>query len=290
MLCVMTGATSGFGKEAATMLIADGHRVVAGRRGSSGLPDGAEARPLDLADLDSVRTFAENLPDGIDSLVLNAGMQHQQIEPTSKQGFELTFAVNHLAHYLFARLALPKLSENGRLIITSSGTHDPREKTGVPPPRHADARLLAYPHEDPDLDSGLITAGMRAYSSSKLCNLLTARKFATLEEVAARSITVHAYDPGFIPETGLGRAAPWIVRKIVLPLLAVVKPLGGMNSLADGAKGLRGLADGSITGDAVYMSLRKGKPTWPEVSDIARDDTVMERLWADSAEMVGLSA
>lgn len=284
---VMTGATSGIGKVAAQRLIAEGAELIAGARGS-GLPSGAEARPLDLASLADVRTFAESLPPSFDVLLLNAGMQVQSPDQRSRDGFELTFAVNHLAHYLLARLALPRIAPGGRIIITSSGTHDPREKTGVPAPRHADARRLADPASDPQLGKNSIAAGMRAYSSSKLCNLMTARTMAALPQVRERGITVHAYDPGFIPATSLGRNAPLIVRRLVLPLLARFPLLKGMNSLENGGKALAGLADGSIDGPQVYMALRGGKPTWPGPSVLASDDALCEALWRDSADLVGL--
>ena len=289
MLIVMTGATSGIGEGAATRLIAAGHEVIAGTRGTPA-PSGVRELPLDLANLTSVRAFAAQCPDGIDALVLNAGMQVHTIEQRTAEGFELTFGVNHLAHYLLARLLLPKIIDGGRIVFTSSGTHDPEEKTGVPAPRHADALRLADPTTDPEAGKSGIGSGLRAYSTSKLCNLMTARTLAARNEVTARGIAVHAYDPGFIPATGLARNSPWPVRALVMPLLSRL-PLGkGANRLSDGADALAGLADGTIANDRVYMSLRGGKPTWPEPSKLARDDALCAKLWADSAAMVGLTA
>ena len=62
--------------------------------------------------------------------------------------------------------------------FASQPNNDPAEKTIVAPPLHADARLLAYPERDPDRQRRQFIAGQRAYSSSKLCNLLTARALA----------------------------------------------------------------------------------------------------------------
>ena len=282
---VMTGATSGIGLVAAERLVARGGRLMAGVRGSRKLA-GAELRPLDLADLASVRGFADQCQGPIDALVLNAGMQVHTAASRSAQGFELTFATNHLAHYLLARLLLPKLAPGGRIILTSSGTHDPAEKTGIPAPLHADADKLA----DPNAGGTGMTAGLRAYSSSKLCNLMTARSLARHPDVVARGITVHAFDPGFIPATGLARGAPWIVRSVIMPVLARL-PLGkGTNTLAAGGQALAGLADGSIDGPDVYMALRGGKPTWPPPSVLARDDAQCQQLWDASAALVGLPA
>jgi hypothetical protein len=120
--------------------------------------------------------------------------------------------------------------------------------------------------------------------------LMTARTMASLPDVVTRNITVHAFDPGFIPATGLARNYPAIIRSLVLPILGLFTPFApGMNTLAAGGEGLAGLADGSITSNRVYMALRKGKPTWPIPSSLSRDDKACAKLWADSALMVGLA-
>ncbi|WP_165848553.1 hypothetical protein [Mesorhizobium delmotii] len=63
----------------------------------------------------------------------------------SADGYEITFATNHLGHYLLLRLLMPRLADDANVIITTSGTHDPADQTSFPPPRHADGWLLAYP-------------------------------------------------------------------------------------------------------------------------------------------------
>ena len=286
---VMTGATTGIGRVAAEALLAQpGTRLVAGVRRSGSGPAPARERPLDLASLASVRAFAEALgPDPIDSLVLNAGGQRSDVAARSADGFELTFATNHLAHYLLLRLVEDRLAPGARVILTSSGTHDPAERTGVPPPRHADAHRLAHPETDPELDRSPLTAGMRAYSTSKLANLMTARAFARRRP----DLTVLAYDPGLTPGTGLVRNQHWAVRSLVWPLLPLIMPFrSGMNSLADAGRALAVLAlVETPPAGAVYASLRKARLTWPAPSTLARDDAATERLWHDSEALVGLA-
>ncbi len=282
---IMTGATSGLGRVAADLLLASGHTLIVGARGT-GAPDSADVRSLDLASLASVRAFADSITAPIDAVMLNAGMQRLDVTAKTVDGFEQTFAVNHLAHYLLARLLLPKIADGGRLVFTSSGTHDPKERTGVPVPRTADAMCLADPLSDPSNTDGPRVAGLRAYSSSKLCNLMTARLLAARPDLRARHIAVHAYDPGFIPATGLARQSPWWVRTLIFPVLSRFSNLGFISTLDDGGAGLAGLADGSITSDRVYMSMRKGKPTWPDPSELARNDAACAKLWADSDKMV----
>ncbi len=289
---VMTGATTGIGAAAAKRLTAPGVRLITGARSGKGP---GEVLPLDLASLASVRSFATAVETalgtgGIDALVLNAGGQRPDVAARSADGFELTFATNHLAHYLLLRLLEPRLNPGARVVITSSGTHDPAEKTGVPPPRHADAMRLAHPDSDPQLSANPVTAGMRAYSTSKLANLMTARAFAASAEARDKGLIVTAYDPGLTPGTGLVRNQMWVVRTLVWPLLPLMLPFNGhMNSLS--AAG-RGLADLAITEapppGRLYASLRKGKLTWPDPSELARDEAATAQLWADSARLTGL--
>lgn len=288
---VMTGATAGIGAAAAGRF--GDARLIVGARG--GRVPGAAMLPLDLASLASVRGFADAVVATlggacIDALVLNAGGQRPDVAARSADGHELTFAVNHLAHYLLARLLLPRLAPGARIVITSSGTHDPAEGTPVPAPRHADAGMLADPDSDPRRDGSATTAGMRAYSASKLCNLMTARSLAALPDTAANGWIVTAYDPGLTPGTGLVRNQMWPVRALVWPLLPLLVPFRpGMNSLAAAGAGLAALATTAVPpAGRVYASLRKGVLTWPEPSVLARDDAAAAKLWADSARLVGL--
>jgi NAD(P)-dependent dehydrogenase (short-subunit alcohol dehydrogenase family) len=133
-----------------------------------------------------------------------------------------------------------------------------------------------------------MTAGLRAYSSSKLCNVMTARTLATHADVLARGLRVFAYDPGLTPGTGLVRSAPFVVRRLIWPLLAFIQPFSyGINSLVDAGRGLADLSDGTVSSQtATYCSLRKAKLTWPPPSAIAQDDAACARLWRDSAAMV----
>ena len=289
---VMTGATSGIGAVAAARL-GPGNRLIVGAR--NGNVAGAETLPLDLASLASVRGFANNvvaaLAGGtIDALVLNAGVQFADVTARSAEGYELTFATNHLSHYLLIRLLLPHLGEGGRIVMTTSDTHDPAEKTIVAPPNHADADRLAHPDRDPARDTGPLTAAMRAYSTSKLCNLMTVRSLAVRPEVTARRLTVLAYSPGLTPSTGLARSLPFAIRTLAWPLLPLLQGfMPFMNSLKDAGSALAALAsDVEPPPGRGYTSLRKGVLTWPDPSLLARDDAVAARLWADSARLVGL--
>ncbi len=230
----------------------------------------------------------------IDALVLNAGGQRGDVAARSADGYELTFATNHLAHYLLARLLLPHIADGGRIVITTSDTHDPRsraDRAGVPPPRHANAEWLAYPDRDFGVDTVPVAAGMRAYSTSKLANLMTVRSLAGLAETTARRLIVVAYNPGLTPGTGLVRSRSWAVRRVAMPLMVMLQPvLGFMNSLGAAAGALAGVATTIMPpANRVYASLRHDKLTWPDPSALALDDRARAKMWADSARLVGLA-
>ncbi|WP_198586810.1 SDR family NAD(P)-dependent oxidoreductase [Glycomyces xiaoerkulensis] len=294
---VMTGGTSGFGAITADRLRSAGTRLIlAARRPTAP----AESIPLDLAELDSVRAFADTLgdrldPAGIDALVCNAGGIRADAAGRTADGYETTFAVNHLAHYLLLRLLLPALADRATVVVTTSGTHDPATKAGLALPRHAEADLLARPDRDPGLHTDAREAGQHAYTASKLCVLLTARALAARPEARERRLSVIAYCPGQVFGTGLVGDLPLPMR-IAWSVLGT--PLGWplrrfnrfLNTREAAADGLADLALGTepVPDGEVYAALRRGRITWPEPSARARDDQAAEALWRDSATLAGL--
>jgi NAD(P)-dependent dehydrogenase (short-subunit alcohol dehydrogenase family) len=292
---VMTGGTSGFGAVTSDRIAAaPDTRLLLGARGTA--PDSVESLPLDLVTLGSVRSFAASVVDllgdtAINALVLNAGTLNPDAGTRTPDGFETTFAINHLAHYLLLRLLLGRLARGATVILTTSGTHDPAEGASLPTPRHADARLLAHPELEPYRQEKPGLAGRRAYTASKLCNVLTARALAAVPEARARQITCIAYCPGQTPGTGL-------VRNMPLPLRTAWWVFGGpfrmllphFNSREAAGYALADLALGVIrppTGN-YYAALRRGELTWREPSALARSDDVMCALWRDSADLAGI--
>jgi len=289
----MTGATAGLGAQALQRIAASpGTRVVVGARGSGRIvPSGVEVLPLDLASLASVREFAEavkrKLGAQIDVLVLNAGMQTSNNERRSVDGFELTFAVNHLAHYLLARLLLPSMADGGRIVLTTSETHDP----AVSPlaPKSFDPQRWAHP-----VRSGF-GSGIRAYAASKLCNMMTAAFLSSADEVTSRKITVVAFSPGLTGGTSLGRDSPVVMRAFVTFLMHTVFRLIGLfrpeyvigTPERSGAV-LAQVALGEVSPPAgrLYLSLVKGQPAFPDPSEVARSRQAQETLWRESEMMV----
>jgi len=289
---VMTGATSGIGAVALTRLMARaGTRAIIGARSSSTRPplDSVEVLPLDLSSLAEVRAFAAAVLDRlgsepIDMLVLNAGAQFRSISARSADGFELTFAVNHLAHYLLARLLLPAVAQGGRIVLTTSDTHDPKIFPSAP--KMLDVRRWTQAPGSPS----------SAYAASKLGNLLTAEAIGTLPETAERHITTIAFNPGLTGGTGLSRDFPAPLRQAMRALRPVfilasrLRPSLYMNTPEHAGDILAQLADGTLTPPAgrIYASLVRGQLAYPDPSALAQDPAAREELWRESADLTGL--
>ncbi|WP_210268414.1 MULTISPECIES: SDR family NAD(P)-dependent oxidoreductase [Bradyrhizobium] len=292
---VMTGATSGLGAHALRQIVAQSNtRVFIGARGSGRtVPDGVEVLPLDLASLASVREFAEavtrRLGDArINILVLNAGIHGSDAKQRSAEGYGLAFAVNHLAHYLLARLLLPNMADHGRLVITSSNMHDPPFKRIAP--KSLDVQEWAHPTPN---GSG---AGIRSYTASKLCNMMTALSFARLDEVKARQINIVAFNPGLTggvagrDASALQRASVRLLTRTIFPLIGLFRPEFIMNTPEHSGNMLANVALGAVSPPPgrIYVSLIKGEPTFPDPSELARNGEAQDRLWRESAAMVGI--
>jgi NAD(P)-dependent dehydrogenase (short-subunit alcohol dehydrogenase family) len=286
---VMTGGTAGFGAVAANRISdTPNTRVILGARDAKN--SSIEALPLDLARLSNVRSFVQELTkklDGtkIDILILNAGAQFGNTRHRTEDGFESTFAINHLAHYLLLRLLTPSLAKNATVVITTSDVHDP--KLNPLGPKELDPETLAHPN---GRRKGFIP-GFRAYSSSKLCDLLTARAFEVSTDARMNEIRVIAYNPGLTPDTSLYRAWPWWA-KSMMASASLVRPLAGINTIEQAANAIADLGLGIIVPptDRSYASLEKGRLTWPDPSELAQSDAAMKELWVDSAYMVGMLA
>jgi NAD(P)-dependent dehydrogenase (short-subunit alcohol dehydrogenase family) len=284
---VMTGGTAGFGAVAAKRISdTPNTQLILGARAAKN--SSIEALPLDLARLTDVRSFAQALTKKlggtkVDVLILNAGAQFGNTKHRTEDGFESTFAINHLAHYLLLRLLTPSLAKNATVVITTSDVHDP--KLNPLAPKELDPETLAHPNAK---GTGFIP-GFRAYSSSKLCDLLTARTFDASSAAQMNGVRVIAYNPGLTPDTSLYRAWPWWA-KLMMASASLVRPLAGINTVEQAANAIADLGLGKIVPPAGrrYASLVKGRLTWPDPSELAQSDTAMKELWVESAHMVGM--
>ena len=182
-----------------------------------------ETLPLDLASFDSIRAFvnkfgdyAKRTPEGnrnlppLKAIVCNAGVQFIQRQTYTKDGFDTTFAVNHLGHFLLVNLLIKQLTAPARIVFVSSDTHDSSKTTGMPAPYWRDPQLMAHPEQDPVLkDKSIGTIGRTAYTTSKLCNVLCAyelsRRLQQQASTESQPITVNVFNPGLMPGSGLAQ-------------------------------------------------------------------------------------
>lgn len=286
---VITGGTSGLGRECARELAADPRWtvVVTGRDGDRARAEadgiGGRGIALDLGALTSVAHFADEfrragLPP-LHALVCNAGLQFTRRSYT-EDGVEATFGVNHLGHLALVRALLDDLIAPARIVFVTSGTHDPDQFTGMPHPLDTNVRELAYP---PEPTESAQRDGRRRYSTSKLANLQTSYELA--RQLAARGITVNAFDPGLMPGTGLARDAGPAAQLLWRTIARGLVLLPGVNtphrSGADMARLVTDPSLAEVTGQ--YFVGRSTRPS----SKASYDLDAQRALYADSLELLG---
>jgi light-dependent protochlorophyllide reductase len=248
---IITGATSGLGLECARALLHDDpswHVVLPVRdtaRGADavkelGEPQRCTLMPMDLASLASVRAFVEDfravtLPP-LHAIVCNAGVQVTNREWT-EDGVEMTFGVNHLGHFTLVQGLLDELARPARIVVVSSGTHDPSKHTGMPDPSYTSASDVAHPHADQSPD------GRRRYTTSKLCNVLFTYELDRRLGHGGRGVTVNAFDPGLMPGSGLARDYPPLQRLAWRYLLPALRVLPGVRSTRTSGRYLAALTN-----------------------------------------------
>ncbi|MBF2073102.1 MAG: hypothetical protein IGS50_04970 [Synechococcales cyanobacterium C42_A2020_086] len=137
------------------------------------------------------------------AIVCNAGIQIVSGTQCTADGFEMTFGVNHLGHFLLVNLLLPNLSDSSRIVFVSSNTHDPAKQTGMPAPQYQAAESLAFPSDNRDGDGGDV--GRVRYTTSKLCNVLCAYELSRRLQKQRLKITVNAFNLGLMLNTKLIR-------------------------------------------------------------------------------------
>jgi NAD(P)-dependent dehydrogenase (short-subunit alcohol dehydrogenase family) len=275
---VITGGSDGIGLECASRLAKDepGCRIVlvgrdprrtaaaVGRLRAESPRCRSDSLLCDLSDQAAVRRLAEDLLrtcPRIDVLVNNAGTVFAHRTLTG-DGVEATFAVNHLAGFLLTELLLERIRDSApaRIVFTSSAGHF--------------GGTL-------DLDDLGFERGysiMRAYSRSKLANVLTARRLA--RRLEGTGVTVNSLHPGAI-STNIWSRAPWFAR----PVLAIAKRR--MESPEVGGSRLAYLAASPQVEGATGGYYDRNRLRDPSL--LAQDDQLGERLYEVSARLVGLA-
>ncbi|HEY2746159.1 MAG TPA: SDR family oxidoreductase [Polyangia bacterium] len=271
---LVTGATTGIGRVTAVELGRAGAEVVLVARDrekaeatlaelrAAGAPP-AHALMADLSLMSSVRALAEEVRgrfDRIDVLVNNAGAIFGSRALTA-EGFERTFALNHLSYFLLTQLVLDRVPSGGRIVNVASEAH----------------RGGRVDFDDLQLERRYTAFG--AYCLSKLMNLLFT--FELARRVAGRGITANAAHPGPVA-SNFGRSN----RGVFGFLFALAGPF--MLTPGKGARTQIWLAsspDVAGVSGKYFAKCREKKP-----SPRALDEAVQKRLWDVTAGLVGVGA
>lgn len=277
---VITGGNSGIGKETAIGLVSRGARVIITSRdpsrGAAALAEicersgsaEVEVVELDLASLANVRACTDELHrrcSQIDVLINNAGLILGE-RAESEEGIEMTLAVNHFGPMALTLRLIDLLaaSEGGRIVNVSS-----------------DAHRMARAFDFDDLHSRQRYRSMKAYSQSKLANILFTRELAP--RVDGLGITVNALHPGFV-RSGFARDGDLggffgLVFAVSTRIAAISAEAGARTSIY-----LASSPEVASTTGEYFARCRSRRP-----NGAARDSAAARRLWELSEELIGES-
>lgn len=287
MRAVVTGATSGIGEAIARRLAAEGATVtLVGRdderlraardRITTAVPDAElTLERADLAELDQVRALADRVlaASPPDAVISNAALV-TPLDRRTAGGVPRVLTVNHLAPYLLLRL-LADAVERARFVVVGA---DPVSLARSP----VDLDDLLFEHPE-RLGEPVGLRPFRAYGRTKNMNAMFV--FALARRLAGTGVTVNGAHPGIIGGTGLAGEAPEVREIVARTFQFDPASLPGPDVGADTPAWLATapeLAD--VTGR--FFVERQPVETAPHTTDPARGD----RLWAESARLVGLPA
>jgi len=298
---LITGPTRNLGRHAVLAMAGRPERqrpdlVLVGRSGRDLTAVAAEARALgarvheigcDLSRLADVRAaaaatrtlLAEGAVRPLRALVANAGTMSVDTRQASADGYELTFAVNHLAHAQLIGDLLGSFTAPARVVLIGSNTYHAnlwRTLLHVPAAEWADPVDLARPATG-DQAPGMTASGV-AYSNAKLAILYYAHE---LQRHVGEGITVSVFEPGWMPGTALGRGAPAAFQ-------AMSRALGRLPGVSTPQRSGPLLAAMAL--DERWAHLRDGafvvKTELTEVQPVAHDRDRERRLWDATAELL----
>jgi NAD(P)-dependent dehydrogenase (short-subunit alcohol dehydrogenase family) len=271
---VVTGANSGLGLGTARALAAAGAHVVLavrdvtrGEAAAGELTGDVEVRRLDLADLESVRAFAEGWTGALDVLVNNAGIMAVPAGVTV-DGFELQLGTNHLGHFALTNLLLPSITD--RVVTLSSTVH----RVGSIVLDDLNWQRRPYSPE-------------RAYGQSKLANLLFTLELQRRLTAAGSPVRATAAHPGWAAtnlQSHSGSRVKGAAMAVGNRLFGASGDDGAVSTLFAATADIPG---GSYVGPSGPFEFR-GAPTLVGRTAAASDVEMARRLWTASAELTGV--
>jgi NAD(P)-dependent dehydrogenase (short-subunit alcohol dehydrogenase family) len=239
-----------------------------GKSAAAGMPGTVEVRALDLADLASVRAFAQGV-DHVDVLVNNAGVMAVPQRRTA-DGFEMQIGTNHLGHFALTGLLLPVLSD--RVVTLSSGAH----RGG-----RIDLDDLNWEHRR--------YRRWGAYGQAKLANLMFAYELQRRLSAAGSAVRSFAAHPGYASTELQSHTESYqdLVMAFGNRLVGQSADMGALPTLYAATE--PGLAGGSYVGPDGLGEMR-GHPKLVGSSKAAQDQAVAGRLWTLSEQLTGVSS
>jgi retinol dehydrogenase 14 len=274
---LITGGTGGIGRATAVGLAAMGARVAITGRDRDRTEDAAsEIRAAGRGDVDvfvadlsaqsEVRRLAGEVLDAlprIDVLVNNVG-GYWNTRHVTADGLEHTFALNHLAPFLLTNLLLERLTHSApaRVVNVSSAAH------------------VAGRIDFDDLQGEKTYSGQRAYSQSKLANVLFTYELSRRLEPDA--VAANALHPGVV-RTGFGAEDPGFIQRLFVPF---ARPF--MKSPMQGARTSITVASSPDLEQMTGLYFASNAPK--RSSKRSYDEADAARLWQVSADLVGLPA
>lgn len=282
-VAVITGASSGIGKETAKALVKQGWQVIGlGRNPDrcqqaeqeiAALGNAGSLRMLcaDLAELAEVRRIAGEIAqvtDRVDALLNNAGGVNRELQLT-RDGHEYTFAGNHLGHFLLVQELLPLL----RNAAASSGAGATRVINVSSSAHHI---IDSVDWDDLQMKNNFIS--MVAYSRAKLANLLFTRGLA--KRLQDDGIAVHAMHPGIVGSNFANHGDDSLRDYFATKTDEIVAPEVAAETLVWLASAAE---PGQSTGQYFYQ--QQVTPS----SALAQDDAVAERFWQVSEQLLAAS-
>ena len=243
---------------------------------------------LDLSSFQSVRDFVNSFLQAgyppLHGIICNAGIALGDEITTTNDGIETTFQVNCLSHYLLVNLLFPYLRTPGRILFVSSELHRNDGPMESFRPDFKSATKMAYP-ENPM--HPLKNSGSKRYSATKLCLLYYTYELARqLSLKGNETITVNSFNPGLMPDTGLGGLNKKLLRKYFLKYILPFFAKGAVSNPEISGKCLADLLINdkyrNITGK--YFDRDRVIPS----SEQSYDKMKWLDVWNQSAAIVGI--
>ncbi|WP_259071817.1 SDR family NAD(P)-dependent oxidoreductase [Mucilaginibacter sp. X4EP1] len=290
---IITGPTSGIGYATALELAKHGTVILVGRN-----PDklnqvqnvikekGQDAVTVvcDISDMKSVRSAAQEiikLQLPIAGLLNNAGIMPAKAAK-SAQGWDMTFATNHLGAFALTEALAPHLPDGANVVFITSAIEDPERKPaklmGMKGGRYLSAEASAHGEWEP---GGAKMPGIDAYATSKQCILAAAMAFARKDP----RLHYNAVEPGITRGTGLGgESTNAFVRFLFGQLMAIIPPFSKYSSTPEkSARVIANILTDASGKTGVYFD-EKGQPMFG--STLTLDPEFQDRVVAETRALL----